>query len=46
MKLGPCDYIPPIEGTVIEQSRSFPLDKNEGIYVRDKKTGVVKMISG
>ena len=46
MKSGPCDYIPPIEVDVIEQRKSFPLDKNEGIYVRDKKTGEVKMIRG
>lgn len=46
MKVGPCDYIPPIEVQVIEQRKSFPLDKNEGIYVRDKQTGEVKMIKG
>ena len=46
MKLGPCDYIPPIEVEVIEKRKSYPLDKNEGIYVRDKKTGEVQMISG
>lgn len=46
MKMGPCDFIPPIEVQVIEQRKSYPLDKNEGIYVRDKKTGEVKMIKG
>jgi len=46
MKLGPCDFIPPIGVEVIEQRKSFPLDKNEGIYVRNKRTGEVKMISG
>ncbi len=30
----------------MEQRKSFPLDKNEGIYVRDKKTGEVKIIKG
>lgn len=30
----------------MEQRKSFPLDKNEGIYVRDKKSGEVKMIKG
>ena len=46
MKLGPCDYIPPIEVEVMEQRKSYPLDKNEGIYVRNKRTGEVKMIKG
>ena len=36
---GPCDYIPPIEVTIVEKRRAIPLDKNEGIYVRDVKSG-------
>ncbi len=46
MKYGPCDYIPFKEVTIIERRKSYPLDQNEGIYVRDNKTGQVKMISG
>lgn len=54
MKVGPCDFIPPIEVQVInsagepalEKRKVYPLDKNEGIYVRDKRTGEVKMIKG
>ena len=54
MKVGPCDYIPPIEVQVInssgmpaiEKRKCYPLDKNEGIYVRDKRSGEVKMIKG
>lgn len=29
-----------------EKRKVYPLDKNEGIYVRDKRTGEVKMIKG
>jgi len=46
MKKGPCDYIPPISVDIIERRKSFPLDKNEGIYVRNKKNGKVKQIKG
>jgi len=43
---GPCEFIPPIEVKVIEKRMRYPLDKNEGIYVRDLKSGEVKLISG
>jgi major vault protein len=46
MKQGPCDYIPRVEIKVIEIRKSYPLDKNEGIYVKDKKSGEVKLIQG
>lgn len=41
---GPRDYIPNIEVEVIELRKSYPLDKNEGIYVKDKKSGEVRLI--
>ncbi len=41
MVKGPMDYIPLIEVDVIETRRSIPLDKNEGIYVRNLDTGEV-----
>jgi len=39
---GPCDYIPPVEVEIIEKRTVIPLDENEGIYVRDIKTGRVR----
>ncbi|MDM8557397.1 hypothetical protein [Candidatus Parabeggiatoa sp. HSG14] len=43
---GPCDYIPPVQVQVLERRRAIPLDKNEGIYVRDVKSGELKLVSG
>jgi len=42
---GPCDYIPNIYVDIIEKRRSIPLDQNEGIYVRDIKTGQVRAVT-
>ena len=42
----PRDYIPPIEVTIVEKRRAIPLDKNEGIYVRDGKSGAVRAVVG
>lgn len=46
MIYGPCDYFPPVEVEVVEKRRSIPLDENEGIYVRDNKTGKVRAVIG
>lgn len=46
LKKGPCEYIPPIEVEVLQTRKAHPLDKNEGIYVRDKRTGEIKLIRG
>lgn len=46
MIAGPRDYIPRTEVAVIERRQAIPLDKNEGIYVRDIQTGELKLISG
>jgi len=43
---GPVRFIPPIEVSIIEKRNLIPLDKNEGIYVRNVKTGVVKTVVG
>jgi major vault protein len=45
MIYGPCDYVPSVEVEVVEKRRSIPLDENEGIYVRDIKTGRVRMVT-
>ena len=39
---GPRDYIPPIEVIVLESRDAIPLDKNEGIYIRNNNTGEVR----
>jgi major vault protein len=43
---GPCDYVPPVSVAIIEKRKAFPLDENEGIYVRDIKTGRIRCVSG
>ena len=43
---GPTDYVPPVEVEVATRRKSIPLDKNEGIYVRDIKSGKVRAIIG
>ncbi|KAM4632593.1 major vault protein [Discoglossus pictus] len=43
---GPAEYVPPVEVEVVVRRDSIPLDENEGIYVRDIKTGKVRAIVG
>lgn len=43
---GPGEYIPPVQIKIIEKRRKIPLDKNEGIYVRNLKTGEVRTVIG
>jgi len=43
---GPTDYVPPVEVEIIERRKTIPLDDNEGIYVRDIKTGKVRSVYG
>jgi len=46
MIYGPRDYVPPVEVEIVEKRRAIPLDANEGIYVRDMKTGRVTAVTG
>lgn len=46
MVRGPVSYIPPVEVKVVETRKSIPLDKNEGIYVRNLDTGAVTAVIG
>ena len=39
---GPVEYTPPVEVEVLSRRRAVPLDENEGIYVRDIRTGKVR----
>jgi major vault protein len=43
---GPCRFVPAIEVEIVERRSVIPLDENEGIYVRDTKTGTVRSIIG
>lgn len=42
---GPTEYVPPVEVEVVCERKAIPLDENEGIYVRDVKTGKVIICS-
>jgi len=46
MVYGPCDYIPDVQVDVVERRHSIPLDTNEGVYVRDIKSGHVRAEMG
>ncbi len=39
---GPLEYIPPVEVEVVTRRQAIPLHENEGIYVRNIKTGQVR----
>lgn len=41
MLRGPIEYVPPAAVEVMLKRQAIPLDENEGIYVRDIKTGKV-----
>jgi major vault protein len=43
---GPCEFILPLELSLLEKRRAIPLNESEGIYVRDIFTGQVKVVSG
>jgi major vault protein len=43
---GPGEYVPPVEVEVVTKRMAIPLDENEGIYVRDTKTGKVRAVIG
>lgn len=41
MLRGPIEYVPLAAVEVVLRRQAIPLDENEGIYVRDIKTGKV-----
>ncbi len=43
---GPVEYVAPVEVEVVTMRTAIPLDENEGIYVRDVKTGKVRAVTG
>lgn len=46
MVKGPTDYVPSVFVEVTTRRKAIPLDENEGIYVRDIKTGKVRAVIG
>jgi len=42
MTKGPVSYIPPVEVKVLDRRKAIPLDKTEGVYIRDLKSGKVR----
>ncbi|XP_070836392.1 major vault protein [Chaetodon trifascialis] len=46
MLRGPIEYVPPTTVEVMHRRQTIPLDENEGIYVRDIKTGKVRAVIG
>uniref|UniRef100_A0A8C7J2H8 Major vault protein n=1 Tax=Oncorhynchus kisutch TaxID=8019 RepID=A0A8C7J2H8_ONCKI len=46
MLRGPIEYVPPAAVEVMLRQQAIPLDENEGIYVRDIKTGKVRAVIG
>ncbi|GBO07928.1 Major vault protein [Araneus ventricosus] len=43
---GPTEYIPPTEVEIVTKRYAIALDDNEGIYVRNIKSGHIRLISG
>ncbi|CAF1036479.1 unnamed protein product [Adineta ricciae] len=43
---GPREYIPPTQVEVLLRRKAIALDENEGIYVRDTKTGRARAVIG
>lgn len=43
---GPTEYIPRVEVVVVEKRQAIPLDDNEGVYVRNNRTGKVRTVIG
>ncbi|VDL88241.1 unnamed protein product [Schistocephalus solidus] len=46
MLTGPLEYVSPIEVEVVTVRKAIPLDENEGIYVRDNRSGQVRAVIG
>ena len=46
MLKGPGEYVPPVEIEVVAARKAIPLHENEGIYVRNNKTGAIRAVIG
>lgn len=43
---GPCNFIPTVNIEILEKRQALPLGDNEGVYVRSKRTGEVRLEKG
>jgi major vault protein len=43
---GPCNFIPTVDIEILEKRYALPLGDNEGVYVRSKSTGEVRLEKG
>lgn len=43
---GPCDFIPSTKVQILEKKRVNPLEENDGIYIRNKTNGKVRLEKG
>ncbi len=43
---GPVEYVPPVEVEVLAVRSAIPLDENEGVYIKNIKTGKVRAVIG
>lgn len=43
---GPREYVPNLEVEIVEKRKATPLDKNEGLYIRNIQTGEIKLVRG
>jgi len=46
MEYGPKTYLPPAEVEIVKEIEEFALDQNEGVYIRDRRTGKKKAVIG
>lgn len=43
---GPIDLPPAIEYEIVQTRKAIPLSENEGVYIRELKSGEVKLVKG
>jgi len=41
---GPTSYVPPLEASILSRRKRIPLKTNEGIYVRNIRTGNIRTV--
>ena len=46
MVKGACEFVPEVSVEIVEKRRQIPLDKNEGIYVRNICNGSIRSVIG
>ena len=44
MVKGPQEFCPTVEMEIVSRRKAIPLDANEGIYIRNVKTGKVNLL--